>query len=935
MPSLSDLRWQLDRRLCRLIESEAAVRHWQQTWIEQATQAQRQEIESADRRYEQRMREARDQYDHALSDLSHRAQALRKSGGAAWAGWDDPSWKSWRPVTGQASGGMSQTPDGSVRIGWLRTRGPWHEFRLPAIVPLLGSHHLFFRAPESVREGCCIAIQAAVLRLVASLRPGQLRLVIVDPGEFASRWAPFLRLGKFDPAMVGAKILSQPDEVAQRIAELAERVRSEHSLDPKGESGDPGVRAAATPSSPFTLVVISGFPPSFSETTARELSLIAAHGPRNGISLIGVLPAEQPLPAGLSSSDLEAATEILTWDGSRFIWQRDLAQAGVVDLDPLPETALRDRIIDEVAQAASEVFRVGISFDSLTPAMGGWATAAADQGLEAAIGAGSGGFAQNMRLGAGAARHALVVGGSERARAGLLNVLITGLALNYRPNELWLYLVSLRRTSGFDAYATRKLPHARVVAVDAGREYALSVLQAVARLSAARAQASTQDGAVASDAPAGPRHLVVLDDLEQLLLPEDESSKQAAELVRSLTAAGPEHRVHLVLASESPSAIAPSLPLPGTSWRRLVLPCAESEAALVLDGDATPALAQLGAGDLLYNDAGGISYGNRRVRVATLTEDARSRILQGILKKMEGHPEIEPAPLMYHNPRMAADLGSNTQFMQRLLAAPSQDAADVFSPTVWLGEPPVLADPVATVFARQSANNLLVITQERGQATGLLAAAALGLAPQAAAVLFLQLDRLTGPGTETMGRIARLFPKVVRLVAPDDVPTVLAEQLAAIQTRMSLEYALAAQRQGQPQDDRATFLILYGLQALVSEDAGIVGAAEQALDSVMSLLREGPDIGIHSLAWCDRLFSLNSVLGWQALRHFSMRAVGQLVAEDSETLIEASDAERLAPNQMLLFDKRTGRCERFKPYALPAVAWIDDLERRLAARVER
>lgn len=934
MSSLSDLRWQLEIRLSRLIEDEAAARHWHQAWIERATQAQRQETEAATRRYEQRLRDIRKGYDQAISDVTNRAKALQKSGGLAWVGWEDASWSSWRAAPVPLSGRASQPVAGSVRIGWLKMRGPWQEeLKLPAISPLLGAGHLIFRAPQAVREACFIAAQTAILRLVAALPPGQLRPLILDTSEFALRWAPFMKLGKFDPALVSAKVFSGPDEVSQRIVDLAANMQTGGASSSITESNTLKSQVPAAPSRPYTLVAMIGPPPSNNEATAQAFSRLLTQGPRNGISIIGVFASEQPLPAGLSANGPQVFAEVLAWEDSHFVWQRDLARTGSVTLDPLPDVALRDHILAETAKAAAEVFHTGVAFDVLRPTTPEWGRTAADQGLIATIGVGSGGYAQELRLGYGATQHALLAGAPERARAGLLNVLATSLALRHSPNDLWFYLVSLRRTSGFETYATKKLPHARVVAVDCDREYALSVLQEVMRTAAARGQSLPSGGAETPSIANAPRRIVVLDDLEQFLSPDDELARQAAEILRSLATLNAEQGVHLVLASENPSSIVAHLPVLGTSWCRLVLPCAEGEAAHILASDGAAAVAQLGAGDVLFNDAGGASYGSRRLRVATLTEEARTRHLQDMVKSVDSDPQIRPAPLTFYQRGIAADIGNNRQVAQYLLATPSQDAGLVSTPIVWLGEPPVLADPVGITLARQSANNLLVVTPDRGQATGMLVAAAAGLMPQAATVLFLQLDRLTGPGAETVGRLARIFPKAVQVVAPDDVPSVLAEQLAVLQKRMSLEHALSAQRQ--EQEDKATILILYGLQKLASEDAGVVSIAEQALESVTELLREGPDIGIHSLAWCDRLFSLNSVLGWQALRHFSMRAVGQLAAEDSEALVETADAQQLTPNQMLLFDRREGRRERFKPYALPAVAWMDEIERQFAVRGKR
>ena len=61
----------------------------------------------------------------------------------------------------------------------------------------------------------------------------------------------------------------------------------------------------------------------------------------------------------------------------------------------------------------------------------------------------------------------------------MLHVLITNLALWYSPDEIEFYLVDFKKGVEFKTYATNKLPHARVVAVESDREFGISVLQRI------------------------------------------------------------------------------------------------------------------------------------------------------------------------------------------------------------------------------------------------------------------------------------------------------------------------------------------------------------------------------------------------------------------------------------------------------------------------
>ena len=61
-------------------------------------------------------------------------------------------------------------------------------------------------------------------------------------------------------------------------------------------------------------------------------------------------------------------------------------------------------------------------------------------------------------------------------KSNLLHVLIHQLALRYSPEELELYLLDFKEVE-FNVYLTERLPHARVIASRADREFGLSVLR--------------------------------------------------------------------------------------------------------------------------------------------------------------------------------------------------------------------------------------------------------------------------------------------------------------------------------------------------------------------------------------------------------------------------------------------------------------------------
>jgi hypothetical protein len=136
-------------------------------------------------------------------------------------------------------------------------------------------------------------------------------------------------------------------------------------------------------------------------------------------------------------------------------------------------------------------------------------------------------------------------------------------------------------------------------------------------------------------------------------------------------------------------------------------------------------------------------------------------------------------------------------------------------------------------------------------------------------------------------------------------------------------------------------LVVYGLQRArdlrQEEEFGFPAASEEPAPpnpakQFATILREGPDLGVHTLAWCDTYTNLTRTLDRRALREFEMRVVFQMGAEDSSNLIDVPAASKLGPYRAFYFSEEEGRLEKFRPYDLPSEAWLTWVGERLRER---
>ena len=88
------------------------------------------------------------------------------------------------------------------------------------------------------------------------------------------------------------------------------------------------------------------------------------------------------------------------------------------------------------------------------------------------------------------------------------------------------------------------------------------------------------------------------------------------------------------------------------------------------------------------------------------------------------------------------------------------------------------------------------------------------------------------------------------------------------------------------------------------------------------ILHDGPEVGVHTIVWCDTLTNLNRTFDRSTLREFGLRVALQMSENDSQNLIEIGDANKLGPHCALLYNDEVGTLEKFRPYALPDPQWL-------------
>jgi S-DNA-T family DNA segregation ATPase FtsK/SpoIIIE len=852
--------------------------------------------------------------------------------------WDSGPWQGWRPPTklpqalcfGTLFVAREQVPHAVPADERLRSLVP-PDLALPALTPFPSEASLLLSASGDGREHAVSALQGVMFRLLTAVPPGKVRFTILDPVGLGQNFAGFMQLADHEPTLVGGRIWTEPGHVEQRLADLTahmETVIQKYLRDRFATLAEYNVYAAEV-AEPYQVLVVANFPAGFSDEAARRLARICSSGPRCGVHVLISTDDELQTPHGFDSATLQAAVR-LNWEGGRFHWNDVDFSPYPLELEAPPPADLAERLLERVGEAAKLARRVEVPFEYIAPPPNEWWQGDSGAGISVALGRAATGGRQFLKLGHGTAQHVVIAGKTGSGKSTLLHALITNIALNYGPDEAEFYLVDFKKGVEFKTYAARGLPHARVVAIESEREFGLSVLQ---RLDAElRHRGELFRAAGVQDLPSYrrsgrrlPRVLLIVDEFQEFFVEDDRVAQDAASLLDRLVRQGRAFGLHVLLGSQTlGGAFSLARSTIDQMAVRIALQCSEADAQLILSMENTAAKLLTRPGEAIYNDANGLEEGNHLFQVVWLDEDRRESYL-GRLRERSAGLSIEP-PIVFEG-NAPADVRRNAPLSARLQRGP--DVVDHASGRpAWLGESMSLGDPAAAVFRPAGGRNLVFVGQQEDTVLGMLASALVSLAlPQPAASLIL-VDGSSAnlPETGVLARLAQALPCPVKLAGTRQVADILAELVAEV-----------SRRQTAGTDGPPMFLAIMGLHRCrdlrrAEDDFGYSrradGAAVPPPQLLADLLREGPPVGVHVIAWSDTLNNLQRTLDRQGMRELGLRVVLQMSVADSSTLIDSPLASRLGMHRAILANEEDGRVDRFRPYGLPADSWLAEVKEK-------
>ncbi len=801
----------------------------------------------------------------------------------------------------------------------LRLTG--HEkLRLPLALAFPQDGSLLLETDDDGGAWVPSVMNGLIFRILRSAPPGKAHFTIIDPVGLGQSFAGLMHLADYEPALINRRIWTQRDHIEERLAELNEHVEKVIQMYLRNEFATITEynEQAGSVAEKYHFLVIAGLPASFSETAMARLKSILASGPRCGVFVLAHWDTRQALPEGLTAEDLRKHCV-------RIVREKGAVSFGGVSsltLDPPISDEVAGALAHRIGQASIDSNRVQVPFAVVAP-QEMWVESTTQE-LRVAIGRTGATKLQYLAIGKGTKQHALLAGKTGSGKSTLLHIIITNLALTCSPDEVEFYLIDFKKGVEFKCYADAKLPHARVVAIESDREFALSVLHRIDEELKRRGELYRKAGAqdlagyrkTAGVEPM-PRTMLIIDEFQEFFVEDDSVAQGAALLLDRIVRQGRAFGIHVFLGSQTlGGAYTLARTTLGQMVIRIALQCNEADAALIMEDGNTAARMLSRPGEGIYNDAAGALEGNSPFQVVWLADEERDAHLAKVAELSRERGFAKQRPIVFEG-NMPADVRDNAPLAACLEHPPAKTPAD---PRVWLGLPNAIKGPTEAVFPRQSGRHLLLVGQNDEAIAAILGLAIIGLTaqhpPERRPHFYLIHSALTDtPDCDFFETAAaRTGAKVSQ---GHEAADFIAEIHAEMKRRADDGSA----------GDPPIFLLIHGLQKFrklrYEEDFSFGGDdTPKPGNQLNEIIAEGPPLGIHLITSLDTLNNVNRCLSRKALSELGMRVLFQMSANDSASLIDSPKAGSLGLNRAIFYSEHEARMETFRPFALPGSDWL-------------
>lgn len=519
---------------------------------------------------------------------------------------------------------------------------------------------------------------------------------------------------------------------------------------------------------------------------------------------------------------------------------------------------------------------------------------------------------------------AVVIGIPGSGKSVFLHVLIANAMVNYSPRELQMYLLDFSGVE-FNVYAQHKLPHARVIAPEAEREFGLSILREVfeegnRRMTICRENSVTNIVELKQKNPniVVPRLLVIIDEFQKMFeIENDKISQEANVKIHAIIQEYRKFGINLILATQKLPA--KSIVPYDLIANRVVFKSDPTDFNNLIKWSHSTQQPRLLTGNCVYNNESGAEMSNNLTRSFFINT---SRELEILLDEVAAFAKEHPEMSDDHELRTFRS-DELPKFVDRILSnrhIEHQDAPREVG--VYMGESIAIAPcHVYVPLTKDSNNNILIIGGQPNVAKGIayhtLLSEVAGHNEKTCNVILMNFmmedDPMRSLFKSGMFRTISEFCNMEEVKSPEDVKEFLQFIKDEVIDARKADTSLALTH---------FFINIFDFQrGRMFDGTGSRGDMQSECARLLEyILNNGPMVGVFSVLQVDNLANLNR-LCYGAHNMFCHRIALQMSEQDSDKVVGSQAANKLlvlnrpATNfRGLYYNNINNSITKFKPY---------------------
>ena len=764
-----------------------------------------------------------------------------------------------------------------------------------SFISLFDSNNMVVKYDSSSKERCLNAINSLIVRSLASCEPGDLNITMIDSDEMTGTSNILKHLSKDVFSLV-----VRSDDINRKLNSLQSRIENIYqnilvgSIDSLAD-----FNLGKEKREGYNLLVIKAFPAGFFGESLTLLKKIMKNGIRAGFSVIVLVDSDLVNSSDDYSRSYNSLQKSLS-DSSimEFDFSQNDSNISRKHFDDIPDNVLENVIgyvnggVEEISGEVETIF--GKDF---VPAKELWWSGRSASKIEIPFGIGEDKSVQNLVISQESGQNtAIVIGIPGSGKSVFLHSIILNAAINYSPNELNFYLIDFSGVE-FNNYALHNLPHARVIAPEAEREFGLSILNEL-KEEGLRRMALCRDNEVSSIVDLKrkrpdlvvPRLLVIIDEFQKLFEGNDAFSRDAQDKIAIIIQEYRKFGINLILATQQ--LVSSSVVPRDLIANRIVFRAKPSDFDMLIDSYRRNAPI-LATGECIYNSQSGAERDNRFVRSFFFPKKDIDTLLTDLSRFAARNQNFE------HVETLVFRSNDLPNYRDCRKAAQHVETKDFHGPEgigIYFGESIAISDvDVHAAIRNESNSNILVIGGEPDVAERIAMSSTMfardGQKDRSASFYIMNFtegfDMLNNAPREAFSGFESAFPDAIHFAMKK---AEVLEDLNVIKAEIEKREAI------EEEDERfqSIYLSIYAFQrgVMFDQETTKYGAKVSESGALLDyILKHGPMVGVHTILQVDNLSNLARIDS--PLQVFDHKVALQMSERDSNRLIDSPAASRL------------------------------------------